>query len=159
MTPHTNDVPIRTAPAMLIAGIRRTHAMPDAATSVPKQWEDFRTENISALRGSRPLRVLGAYCSMTHAGFEYMTGVEVESFDHLPADAGRMRIPEQTYAVFTHRGHASDVGSTWQYIWTEWFPRSGYVDAETPPFEHFDERFNADTKLGEFEIWVPVRKA
>jgi AraC family transcriptional regulator len=155
---HPPDVPIRKAPAMLIAGIRRVHKMTEAATTVPQAWNEFRTRNISSLRGSVSLRVIGAYCSMSNDGFEYLAGVEVESFDNLPPDVGRMRVPEQTYAVFTHRGHASQIGQTWQYIWAEWLPQSGYEDGMTPPFEQFDERFDPDTGNGEFDIWMPIRK-
>lgn len=152
-------IPITTEPGMLVAGIRRMHRMAEAATSLPQQWNDFRTQDISSLRGSLPLKVIGAYCQMTNDGFEYMAGVEVESFDNLPNDVGRMRVPEQTYAVFTHRGHVSETGRTWNYIWREWLPASGYEDADTPPLERFDERFNPDTGNGEFEIWFPVRRA
>ena len=128
---------------MLVAGIRRTHTMAGAATSIPQQWKDFRDQNISRLRGSRALRVMGAYGSMSRDGFDYLTGVEVDAFDGLPEHIGRMRIPEQSYAVFMHEGHASEVGSTWQYIWNTWLPQSGYEDVETPPFELFDERFDS----------------
>lgn len=154
---ETPEVRIETGPPMLVAGLRRQHAMANAAGSVPAQWNEFRERGVSGLRGAVPLRVLGAYCSMSRDGFEYLTGVEVTSFDDLPPDMGRMRIPPQTYAVFTHTGNVRGVGSTWQYIWNEWLPNSTYEDGETPPFELFDERFDPDTGEGVFEIWLPVR--
>jgi AraC family transcriptional regulator len=38
-----------------------------------------------------------------------LAGVEVEAFDGLPHQLGRMRVPAQRYAVFTHRGHVAGV--------------------------------------------------
>lgn len=146
---------IKSAPAILLAGIRQHHAMADAATSVPGQWRDFRERGVRSAAGRR---AYGAYCETTADGFEYMTGVEVDSFDDLAADVDRMRVPAQQYAIFTHDGHVSDLGLVWQHIWRDWLPRSGYEDAGTPPFELYDERFNADTGVGTFEVWFPLRE-
>jgi len=43
-------------------------------------------------------------------------------------------------------------------IWNSWLPQSGYVAADAPGLERYDERFNPETGLGGFEIWIPVRK-
>jgi AraC family transcriptional regulator len=142
------------APAMLVAGLRRQHAMSEAPASIPRQWSDFMQLDLPAVNAQR---AVGAYCSMSADGFEYLTGVEVEGFDDLPDDVGRMRIPAQDYAVFVHDGHVSEIGRTWQGIWKDWLPGSGYEDADTPPFELYDERFDPATGEGGFEIWFPVR--
>ena len=88
--------------------------------------------------------------------FEYMSGYEVASFDALPHDLGRMRVPVQRYAVFEHGGHVSGLRATWDAIWREWLPRSGQTPADTPDFELYDERFDPATGLGVIEIWFPV---
>ena len=129
--------------------------MPDAETSVPEQWRAFRPLGIHSASGRT---AYGAICGTTADGFEYLTGVEVDSFDGLAPDVGRMRIPAQQYAVFAHGGHISELGALWQHIWRDWLPQAKYEDAETPPFERYDAWFNADTGEGGFEIWFPVRK-
>lgn len=141
------------APALLVAGLRRHHTMVQAHVTVPAQWNAFRRLDLDG----GP--VLGAYCGMSANGFEYMTGVEVPGFDGLPDDIDRMRIPAQSYAVFMHRGHISRVGSTWASIWNDWLPASGYEDAETPPMERYPDAFDPETGEGGVEIWFPVRKA
>ena len=140
---------------MLLAGIRRTHAIAHAAQSIPQQWGELRGLGLRDVRGQR---AYGAYCSSNSKEFEYLTGVEVDSFEGLPADLGRIRVPAQTYAVFTHEGHVSETGATWQHIWQSWLPSSDYEDAETPPFELYDQRFNPNTGTGGFEIWFPIRE-
>jgi ribosomal protein S18 acetylase RimI-like enzyme len=91
--------------------------------------------------------------------FEYMCGVEVAAFDAIPRELGRMRVPAQRYAVFTHRGHVAALRATWDAIWREWLPRSGEHPANTPDFERYDARFDPQTGSGEIEIWFPVAGA
>ena len=147
---------IEAAPAMLLAGLRQQHDMAGAEASIPEQWRRFRE---LGLVGSRGGPTYGATAGASRDGFEYLTGVEVESFGGLPDGLGRMRVPAQTYAVFAHEANVSSLGSTWQHIWREWLPGSGYEDAETPPFERYGPEFDAGTGEGGFEIWFPVREA
>ena len=139
---------------MLLAGLRRHHAVASAAKTIPAQWRDFRS---SGFRDARAPRAFGVICGF-HAGqLEYMTALEVESFDHLEPAVGRMRVPAQRYAVFFHAGHISEAGELWQRLSSEWLPRSGFEDAETPAFEVYDQRFDPVSGQGGFEVWFPVR--
>ena len=144
------------AHGMLLAGIRRHHAMSTASTTIPEQWQEFRS---SGLRASRAPRAYGVMCGVNGDDFEYMTALEVESFEGLPTDMGRMRVPPQQYAVFYHDDHVSTIGSSWQRIWSEWLPSSGYEDAVTPAFELYDRRFDPETGNGGCEIWFPVKRS
>lgn len=157
MTSTTIRPRMESRDAFLLAGLRRTHRMADAAQSLPQQWRD-----LGAL-GPVPGRVegpaYGAYCSMDGGGFEYLTGTEVQSFEDLGSEFGRMRVPAQQYAVFTHDGPVSKIGDTWQSIWRDWLPASGYADAKTPPFELYGEDFDAEAGTGRVEIWFPVTPA
>ena len=69
-----------------------------------------------------------------------------------------MRIAEHLYAVFTHAEHVSTIRGTMNAIWNSWLPTSGYQAADAPGLERYDEKFNPETGLGGFEIWIPVRK-
>jgi len=141
--------------AMLLAGLRRRHRMAEMARTVPQQWGEF----MAAPRppGQVGPQLFGAICSASEMDVEYMCAVEVASFDALPPEAGRMRVPAARYAVFTHDGHMSAIGSLWQRIWTEWLPTSGEEDGETPSFEYYGERFDPSTGTGA-EIWFPVKR-
>ena len=70
----------------------------------------------------------------------------------------RVRIPEQRYAVFTHRGPVSNIRATWEAI-HQWLPTSGYKRLRAPDFERYGEKFDARSKSGWVEIWVPVESA
>ena len=143
--------------AMLLVGLRRHHTFADAATTIPAQWQEF--VRLGALPGQRGAITYGAVCGSVPAEqrFEYMCAVEVESFDAVPRELGRMRVPAQRYAVFTHRGAIGAIRTTWAAIWGDWLPRSGEHAANTPDFERYDPaRFDARTGEGEVEIWFPI---
>ena len=81
----------------------------------------------------------------------------MSDFSDLPREFARVRIPEQKYAVFTHRDHISTIRRTVNTIWNQWLPASGLKAADAPNFERYDVTFDPVTGNGGLEIWVPVR--
>lgn len=65
-------------------------------------------------------------------------------------------IQSGNYAVFTHNGALKDFGSTLQYIWQIWVPRSDIELREAPDFEVYDEGFDSKTLEGKIELWIPI---
>lgn len=143
---------------MLLAGLRRFHSFATAAETIRAQWRDLVP--LWPLPGQVGTVAYGAICQASEeAGtMEYLAGAEVESFDALPPEMGRMRLPAQRYAVFTHEGHVSGLAEVWKHIWSEWLPTSGVRPANTPDFERYDERFDGMTASGVIEIWFPVEE-
>jgi AraC family transcriptional regulator len=84
-------------------------------------------------------------------------GAEVKDFSGLPADWSRVRIPEQRYAIFSQRDHISTIRSTWNTIWNNWLPESGYEVVDGPDFERYGDNFDSGTGTGGFEIWLPIQ--
>ena len=80
----------------------------------------------------------------------------MEHFSGIPSEWRRLRIPEQTYAVFSQHDHISTIRATWNTIWNRWLPDSGFDRADAPDFERYGENFNPATGTGGFEIWIPV---
>jgi AraC family transcriptional regulator len=60
------------------------------------------------------------------------------------------------YAVFTHEGPIESIRATWNAAMNEWLPKSGFKSANTPDFERYDERFDAETGSGIVEIWLGI---
>jgi AraC family transcriptional regulator len=148
---------IETGKTLLIAGLseRYTHA---SSAGIPSQWQEFQP-HIGHIPGQIGKVAYGVFYNTDDSGnMDYMTGVEVADFSDLPKQFARLRIPEHLYAVFAHQGHVSAIRGTMNAIWNSWLPASGYEAADAPGFERYDEKFNADTGLGGFEIWIPVRK-
>jgi AraC family transcriptional regulator len=144
------------APAMLLVGIRRTHQFADVATGLVAQWAEFATATAPVTTAASVTYGVIGGVDMQAQWMDYLCGVEVASFDAAPASLDRMRIPAAHYAVFEHRGHISSLRETWG-IAMPWLANNGaWRDAETPPFERYDARFDPATGMGVMEIWVPV---
>jgi len=140
--------------AMLLAGLRQQHSFSNAAETIPKQWHQFHA--LGKINGQVGSALYGAGCGSSPSGFEYMTGVEVDSFSSLPEKIGKLRIPKQNYAVFLHNDHISTIQNTWKLILNDWLTRPDVHAVETPNFELYDERFNSSTGLGAVEIFIAV---
>jgi predicted transcriptional regulator YdeE len=141
---------------MLLGGLRRKHTFASMAKDIPRQWDAFT--KLGRLPGQVGTTAYGAIAGgdpQTET-MEYMCAVEVQSFEALPKELGRMRVPAVRYAVFLHEGNVATIRETWRAVF-DWLPRSGMQSAETPDFEVYDERFDAETGSGGVEIWVGVK--
>ena len=143
---------------MLLAGVRRKHTFASVAKDIPKQWDDFT--KLGKLPGQVGTTAYGAIAGgdPKTQTMEYMCAVEVKSFDDVPKDLGRMRVPPVRYAVFVHEGNVKTIQQTWQQVF-DWLPSSGMESAHTPDLEVYDERFDGATGDGGVEIWLGVRPA
>ncbi|MEX3008714.1 GyrI-like domain-containing protein [Hoeflea sp. TYP-13] len=149
---------IKKGRALLVAGFRQAYRPGQTANGIPRQWRRL-TPYFDSLRNRVGSVAYGLVCSSDEFGnSEYMCGIEVSDFAGLPPELDRLRLPDQTYAVFTHEGHVSTVQRTWEGIWDDWYPYSGYEAADTPDFERYDETFNPETGVGGIEIWFPIVK-
>jgi AraC family transcriptional regulator len=146
-----------TGKAMLIAGIgdRFSH---DNGAGIPGLWQRFH-QYVQTFPGRIGNVAYGVCCNGDDAGnFDYVAGVEVADFSDLPREFARVRIPEQRYAIFTHKDHISSIRRTVNTIWNHWLPNSGLKMADAPTFERYDENFDPQTGNGGLEIWVPVKE-
>jgi predicted transcriptional regulator YdeE len=141
---------------MLLAGIRRKHTFASMGEEIPRQWDEF--VKLGKLPGQVGTTAYGAICGgdAKKQTMEYMVGVEVQSFDAVPKDLGRMRVPAARYAVFLHEGNVATIQETWKQIFS-WLPKSGMQSNQTPDFEVYDERFDGTTGEGGVEIWLGVK--
>jgi AraC family transcriptional regulator len=145
-----------TGKAFLVAGVgeRFNH---DNGAGIPGLWQRFH-QSVDRIPGRIGAVAYGVCCNGDDAGnFDYIAGVEVTDFSDLPREFSRVRIPEQKYAVFTHREHISTIRRSVSTIWNHWLPTSGFKVADAPNFERYDETFDPLTGNGGLEIWVPVR--
>lgn len=141
--------------AMLLAGLRRWHTHAGAPQTIPLQWADFTTGELFPNRKAGCVSY-GVLCAARPGEFEYMTAIEVQTFDGLAPNSGRMRIPPLRFAVFQHEGPVSSIYMTWRAIWEQWLPNSGMKPVHAPEFERYDHRYNPVTRDGIIEIWSPV---
>jgi AraC family transcriptional regulator len=144
-----------TGKALLVAGLGERYNC-ESSAAIPGQWNRFH-QSIPRVPGRIGQVAYGVCCNGDDSGnFDYIAGVEVSDFSDLPREFSRVRIPEQKYAVFTHRDHISSIRRTVNTIWNQWLPASGLKAADAPNFERYDEKFDPLTGNGGLEIWIPV---
>jgi AraC family transcriptional regulator len=145
-----------TAKAFLVAGPAERISCDNGAV-IPGLWHRFH-QSVAEIPARVGKVAYGVCCNGDDAGnFDYIAGVEVTDFSDLPRRFGRIRIPEQRYAVFTHSEHVASIRRTITAIWNHWLPASGLKAADAPNFERYDEKFDGATGNGGLEIWVPVK--
>lgn len=88
--------------------------------------------------------------------FVKWAAVEVSDFNDLSAGMETFVLPGGLYAVFFYKGSSTDT-RIFQYIYSDWLPRSGYVLDHRPHFELLGERYRNADPDSEEEIWIPVR--
>jgi AraC family transcriptional regulator len=142
---------------LLVAGLGERISQENSA-GIPGLWRRFH-QSVADIPGRIGKVAYGVCCNGDDAGnFDYIAGVDVSDFSGLPREFSRVRIPEQRYAVFTHREHISTIRRTVNTIWNHWLPASGLKAADAPSFERYDENFDPLTGDGGLEIWIPVMK-
>lgn len=89
--------------------------------------------------------------------FTKWAAVEVTDFNHIPDEMETMIIPSGLYAVFIHKGPASEGPKTYNYIFGTWMPKSEYTLDDRPHFALMGENYKNDNPDSEEEIWIPIK--
>lgn len=89
--------------------------------------------------------------------FEKWAAIEVSDFNEIPSNMETLIIPTGTYAVFIHKGPATEADKTYRFIFTEWLPNSEYNVDERPHFAVMTEKYKKDDPDSEEEIWIPIK--
>lgn len=89
--------------------------------------------------------------------FEKWAAVEVTNFEVIPEGMEAFTLPGGLYAIFIHKGPASDGPRTFRHIFGTWLPDSDYLIDNRPHFEILGEKYKHEDPDSEEEVWVPVR--
>ena len=141
--------------AILIVGLKKRYN--DATSAgMPTQWQAFQP-HIGHIDNQKGNVAFGVLCNSDDDGnIDYVTGVEVGEYSNIAKELDGMRIPAQTYAVFQHDGHVSEIRRTWKTIFGKWLVESERKLVDAPQLERYGEGFDPRTGTGDVEIWIPV---
>lgn len=89
--------------------------------------------------------------------FRKFATVEVNNFDNVPENMETFILENGWYAVFNYKGSSTDT-SIYQYIFSEWIPKSEYFVDDRPNFEVLGEKYKNNDPNSEEEIWIPIRE-
>ena len=89
--------------------------------------------------------------------FTKLAGIEVANPINIPTGFSLFTLPGGLYAVFLHKGGTSGFRRTFQYIFGQWLPGSGYVLDNRPHFELLGDRYKNNAPDSEEEVWIPIK--
>lgn len=92
------------------------------------------------------------------AEFEKWAATEVSDHASVPDNMQKLVVPEGLYAVFIHKGPASEGQRTYNYIFKEWLPSSKYTVDIRPHFALMGEKYDPNSPESEEEIWIPIKE-
>lgn len=145
--------------AFIVAGLGARFRM-DANQGIPSLWQKFQQYEGSL--GERPGYWYGVCGDWGESGedFLYIAGVEVSRETDLPKELAVYHFPAQSYLVFRHDTHLSNLQQTMSAIFGRYLPENGYDPSSMAAyFELYDEKFDPRTGLGGIELWLPVSRA
>lgn len=90
--------------------------------------------------------------------FTKWAAVGVSNWDIIPEGLDRFTLESGLYAVFHYKGSSGDAASFFQYIFTEWIPKSKYVIDDRPHFEVLGDRYKNNDSNSEEDIWIPIKE-
>jgi AraC family transcriptional regulator len=92
------------------------------------------------------------------AQFEKWAAVEVKDFKSVPDEMETIILQEGLYAVFLHKGPASAVPQTYQYILGIWLPQnSNFTLDNRPHFALMGNKYKNEDPDSEEELWIPIK--
>jgi len=142
-----------------IAGLGERLAL-NSFEGIPALWQRFQP-HIGNIPGQIGATTAYGLCTSMFSGagtYHYLAGVEVSELSDVAREFTGVRLPAQRYAVFSHRGHVTELAATANAIWRDWLPGSGRQVGDIPDvLERYGENFDPWTGSGGFEIWLPLR--
>ncbi len=143
-----------------LIGIRMEMSLSDNKTG--ELWQKFMPR-----RGEVKNRLNAEFISMQLYGedwnfsptvvFEKWASAEVSSFAETPDEMETYQLQGGKYAVFIHYGPACEAPKTMQYIFGEWFPKSGLILDSREHFEILPEGYSPIDPNAKEEIWIPIK--
>ena len=88
--------------------------------------------------------------------FEAWALAEVDKIEKIPDGMNSFILEAGKYAVFIHQG-ANTNSATFEYIFSQWLPNSGYTLDQRPHFDLLGAKYRNNDPQSEEEIWIPIK--
>lgn len=123
---------------------------------IPELWERAS----AFIHEHQAEKIVGVCLPPRNDDYYYTCGLELNEVDYDRIKNGTTlhTFPEQTYAVFKHKGHAKEIPNTYGELWKVFDQDGLKIKKGMPEIESVESRFfgKEDTEDYEMEIWVPI---
>ncbi len=156
------DYQIQKKKGFKIVGEKRWFSTKDGENfrEIPKFWEEVKSNGVFQIleKNVGELGFLGVVMNFDEQkeGLEYMIAVEKSENQNLKGMTVE-EIPEGNWAVFESIGPMPDaIQETFQRIYSEWFPSTGYEHAGGPELEVY---LPGDLSAEDYrcQVWIPIK--
>lgn len=158
------EAKIKLLPKKILVG--KSMRMSLAKNKTPELWKNFMTHRkaINKTIGST-LYSIQVYDNQhyfknfnPHTEFTKWAATEIGDYKNIPNGFIYFTLEAGLYAIFLHKGPASDFQKTWQFIFSQWMPNSEYELDNRPHFELLGPKYKNNDPKSEEEVWIPIRK-
>jgi AraC family transcriptional regulator len=147
---------------MIMVGLRTRFFSVDSeknniADQLPPLWDDFlaRLDEVEHRVSSTAFGVV-RHESPDSDRLVYDAAVEVAGVGCLPDGMVRFDLPAATYAHFTHRGPATDLNLTVNYVYSTWLTGSEHRHTYGPDLEIYGERYHPTSPDSVMGYAIPI---
>lgn len=88
--------------------------------------------------------------------FTKWAAMEVADQSYSPVKMEPLTLESGLYAMFQYKGLNTDP-TIFQYIFSDWLPKSDYELDHRPHFEVLGEKYKNNSPDSEEEIWIPIK--
>lgn len=125
-------------------------------SAIPSLWHEL-DQYLERLGGRLDVEAYGICSNFSDKGsFDYLCGTKAS---HSNPDVAKHKtgvIPSGLYASFKHSGHISAIRSSWNEVYNNWLPFSGYKLVNGPEFEFYSADFDPVASHGSVTLNIPV---
>ncbi len=90
--------------------------------------------------------------------FTKCAAIEISDLTQIPDGFETYTLEGGLYAVFVHKGRASEFQKTFQFIFGQWLPKSEYILDSRAHFELLGDKYRNDDPNSEEEVWIPIKQ-
>lgn len=131
---------------------------------ITAMWESLDDDTIQTLKALSNVEPAGLVSASTNFSEGRLDGGELDHYigaattQEPPGHLARLEVPASMWAVFESVGPFPEtLQNIWGRIYAEWFPASGYEQAEGPEIL-WNESKDISSPTYRSEIWIPVLK-
>lgn len=138
-----------------IVGLSWSNKELENGVGIPMHWERFISRSHEIAGRTNSTEFYGIGTPQDSGEFIYIAGFEAIS-TQIPKGMLSITVPEQTYAIFTHKGSLVNIWDTREAIYGKFLPENGLAPSNASMYELYDHRFQGNNPESQIDLFVPI---
>ncbi|MBM7702930.1 GyrI-like domain-containing protein [Metabacillus iocasae] len=136
-----------------------SHQNEKDATLISDLWEEILSRQLEVADTLENDVITGICIPPRSDDYFYIAGMEVCETERIPEGMSVHTFPTFTYVRYTHKGSVKHLFRTYEAIWSDWFPKTGYELVDGPELEvvTVDKASHPFSDQYEMDIYLPIK--